>query len=99
MALFHTRNRRAPRHFNGGPPSIYIFKAPCGDSGSTEWTSEMPEEQANVEPAQDIQLFTRSDEWLARFLGGDLQIAMLRLFGALAVFLVIGATAAHLASR
>jgi hypothetical protein len=59
----------------------------------------MPEDQTNAEPGQNLQLFTRSDEWLARFLGGDLQVAMLRLFGALVVFLVIGATAAHLASR
>ena len=59
----------------------------------------MPEDQMNAEPSQDLQLFTRSDEWLARFLGGDLQIAMLRLFGAVVVFLAIGATAAHLASR
>ncbi len=59
----------------------------------------MPEEQANAEPAQDSRLFTKSDEWLARWLGGDLQIAMLRLFGAIVAFLVIGATAARLASR
>ncbi len=59
----------------------------------------MPEEQANAEPAQDFRLFTKSDEWLARWLGGDLQIAMLRLFGAIVAFLVIGATAARLASR
>jgi hypothetical protein len=59
----------------------------------------MPDDPVNVEPAQDSRLFTKSDEWLARWLGGDLQIAMLRLFGALVFFLVIGATAALLASR
>ncbi|HEV2550084.1 MAG TPA: hypothetical protein VGU20_22425 [Stellaceae bacterium] len=59
----------------------------------------MPEEQANAEPGPDPRLFTKSDEWLARLLGADLQIAMLRLFGALVAFLVIGATAAHFASR
>lgn len=59
----------------------------------------MPEDQVNAQPGESLQLFTRSDEWLARFLGGDLQIAMLRLFGALVAFLVIGATAAHFASR
>ena len=59
----------------------------------------MAEDQTNAQPGPDSRLSTRSDEWLARFLGGDLQIAMLRLFGALVAFLVIGATAAHFASR
>lgn len=59
----------------------------------------MPEDQVNAQSGESLQLFTRSDEWLARFLGSDLQIAMLRLFGALVAFLVIGATAAHFASR
>jgi hypothetical protein len=59
----------------------------------------MPDDPVNVEPGQDPRLSTKSDEWLARFLGSDLQIAMLRLFVALVAFLVIGATAAHLASR
>ena len=49
----------------------------------------MPEDQVNAQSGESLQLFTRSDEWLARFLGGDLQIAMLRLFGALVAFLVI----------
>lgn len=59
----------------------------------------MPDEPVNLEPSQDLWLSTKSDEWLARWLGSDLQIAMLRLFAALVVFLVIGATAAHFASR
>ena len=59
----------------------------------------MPDEPVNLEPSQDLRLFTKSDEWLTRFLGRDLQIAMLRLFGALVAFLVIGATVARLASR
>ena len=61
--------------------------------------NDMPEDQVSAEPAQDSRLFTKSDEWLARWLGGDLQIAMLRLFGVAAAFLVIGATAARFAGR
>jgi hypothetical protein len=83
--------------FNGTPPLVYIFRA-CGVTVMAR-TSEMPDDPVNVEPGQDAQLSTTSDEWLARWLGGDLQIAMLRLFGALVVFLVIGATVARLASR
>ena len=59
----------------------------------------MPDDPVNLEPGPDARLSTKSDEWLARWLGGDLQIAMLRLFGAVATFLVIGATAARLASQ
>jgi len=59
----------------------------------------MPDEPANAEPSHDPRLSSKSDEWLALLLGADLQIAMLRLFGTLIAFLVIGATAAHLASR
>jgi hypothetical protein len=59
----------------------------------------MPDEPVNLEPSQDLWLSAKSDEWLARWLGSDLQIAMLRLFAALVAFLVIGATVARLASR
>jgi hypothetical protein len=59
----------------------------------------MPEDHANAEPGQDPRLFTKSDEWIARWLGGDLQIAMVRLFGGMVAVLVIGATLARFASR
>jgi hypothetical protein len=62
-------------------------------------TSPMPDEQSSAEPSQDTRLATMSDEWLARWLGDDLQVAMLRLFGAVIIFLVVCATAAYWASR